>query len=96
MREHREQLLRLNGLNQVIVEPCLLGCLAIARLAVTREGNQANAAVSRISAHSACDLESVHAGQPDVQQDDLGRDFVNQPECCPPVSGAVTGQARVR
>jgi hypothetical protein len=96
VREHRKKLLRLYGLDEVIIEPRLSRRLPIARLTIARERNQPHVAVTWVGADSPRDLEAVHAGQPDIKEDDLGRDFLNEPERSPPVSSAKTRKTGVR
>src|SRR5688572_31532321 len=82
-------------LDQMVVKAGLCGCLTIARLTVAGERDQVDPSVTRIRANTPRDLEAVHPGQADVQDDSVRRDVVYQPERRLAVGGPVTDEPGV-
>src|SRR5438094_5989998 len=70
--EESEQLFGVDRLDQVAIETGLAGALLVALAAVARDRHHHGLRELRLAAQSAHHLVAVDAGEPDVEQDDVG------------------------
>src|SRR5438093_878761 len=81
------QHVHVRGRHEVVVEPGLEGP-ALARLApVARQGDEEDPAEARLLPQPPGELVAVPAPEPDVGEDDIGRDRRHRPEGGEPVEG---------